>query len=220
MKRVFLSHPRGGSTWFNRLLKADVKRRGRFMFSHEGIRIAGDGVVQRPKSHDFGKYAGDRVVTMIRDPRDVAISLYHFCRYRCHNESIDMRKFCVRETRLTTDYYEAIRVASGSFACHAFVRYEDCLVSPDQELVVACFALDLTVGDPVHAVAKHTFEKMQARDKRRKQDKPDMSWEYTGDDRELQVRSGKAGSWADHFADGELPGVPGWILRSRYGKEM
>lgn len=214
--KLLLAHPRSGSTWFRRLLLADPRRKA-FRLTHVNTFISGSGVVHRPMDlrERLRRISKSKVIVLCRDPRDIAISLYYFCHDRCRNGAISFAPFVAKQTTQTIRHYSMIRAESLNWSSCMWVHYEDLVREPESELRRSCEFFRFPTGDLESAVEKHSFRKMQDRDRRRVYDKPDFKWKYSGNERSLQVRKGISGQWREYFEDHSLPEPPHWMLSTR-----
>lgn len=239
---VFLvSFPRSGNTWTRFLLGNLIHPDAPMTFASIEQKVPDIYInsqesmlrVPRPrilKSHEPFDPRYRRVIYIVRDPRDVAVSSYHYkIKRRVINESYGLDRFVPRF--ITGEFngtagswgenvvsWLAARRNTPQFL---LLRYEDMLRDPIAELrKVVCF-LELSAGREVlaRAVELSSVERMQNLEREQGQ-----TWKRTRNDVQSKpfVRSAKAGSWCSELsaasvavieqAWGSLMGVLGYEL--------
>jgi Sulfotransferase domain len=210
---VFItSYPRSGNTWF-RFLVANLKTGGMAGFSNleslvPDVYQNSDAVLRRAprprilKSHEAfdGRYP--RVIYLIRDPRDVAVSYYHFLiKWRLIDDGYSIERYVSR--------FVAGDVPFGSWGDHAeswmslrpagmpfvLIRYEDLLADPVRELVRGAELLGVDRGAAAlfeRAVALSSADRMRELEKR--EFRQWATTRHSRDDKEF-VRGARHGTW-------------------------
>lgn len=216
---VFIvSYPRSGNTWMRFLIggmvfQKDINFRNMehyvpdiYRCTHSHLRSLG-----RPrylKSHEPYDARYPKVIYLVRDPRDVAISYYEWLlKFRKTTKTFDtfMVDFVNNETpyggwgnHVDSWYQNAERVANGLL----FIRYEDLLADTVGKLLdVASFlALDVSVDRVKNVVGANEFARMQ-----RKEDAAtdiDLFRDTRADIR--FTRRGIAGQWREHLSQDQI----------------
>lgn len=209
-----VSYPRSGNTWLRFLL-------GEALFGQEVTfanmetlvpdmyRVSRAHLARLPrprliKSHEPYDSRYPRVIYLLRDPRDVAISYYYWLLKFRRLENEDLDAFI--------QTFTANRTLYGGWGAHVrswrqnrqavplgcrFVRYEDLLAQPVKTLtdILHFLGHPLDAGRVQDVVARNTFERMQAREQH---DQQAPIFSETRQDIAF-VRAGKARQWRDVF---------------------
>ena len=181
---------------------------------------------QRSKRH----FRGKRVVLLVRDPRDVAVSQFFQWQYRMrpnkkfindyppHGASIDAWDFVLdKEAGVPriVDYFNGWASAMPELKDVLVVRYEDMRRQPAEVLakILAFTETDVTpdqVQEAVDFAAYENMKKMEqnsffkgsgARVKPGDKDNPES----------FKVRKGKVGGYRDHFDDEQCAALEGMV---------
>jgi hypothetical protein len=232
---VFLtSYPRSGNTWTRFLV-------GNLIYQDEPVTFlnverlvpdmykTADWVMRRLprprvlKSHECFDPRYPKVIYIVRDPRDVAVSNYHWeLKLRSIPEGYPIEEFVPRWMK--PDFWPRI----GSWADHAaswiaprqghdnflLLRYEDLQQDPYRELTKLAQFLGLSL-DPERV--KRAVELSSAEHMRKLERKQGAQWvatTYTRSDKPF-VRGAKSGGWRT-----TLPGPTVSYLESRWGDLM
>lgn len=208
-----VSYPKSGNTWARFLIANLVHTEEKVDFSNVNRVIPGPDVtrnrdlnrIPRPriiKSHQYFDPRYQRVIYLVRDPRDVAVSQYHFQRKRKlipdHYPLPEfVRRFVGGETCSYASWGEhvaswlATRYGLPGFL---LLRYEDMLSDTKQELskVASFLGLDVTPELISQAVARSSVDQMRELEKAQAQ-----LFAITKDTRQdiPFVRAAKAGGW-------------------------
>lgn len=214
---VFLtSYPRSGNTWTRFLVGnlvyqqeavtfLNVERLVPDMYKHSDYTLRH---IRRPrilKSHECFDPRYKRIIYIVRDPRDVAISNYHWeMKQRSRNESYPIEKFVPR-------WMEPIHWPRlGSWGDHVtswlstrqgqngflLLRYEDLLVDTERELAKVARLFDFEPVPERLARAAH----LSSADRMRQLEKEQGSkWVQTRNTRQDKpfVREASSGEWRD-----------------------
>jgi len=177
-----VSYPRSGNTW-TRFLIANLIRPNELVTLRNIERIVPDThalskeflkTIPRPrvlKSHQYFDPRYKRVIYLVRDPRDAAISYYHFQRkYRDIEDHYPIDRYVTRfvagnvsgfgswaENALS---WLATRYSSPGFL---LLRYEDILVQPAAALgkIAKLLGIEATPERLAEAVERSSVEKMR-----------------------------------------------------------
>ena len=228
-----VSFPKSGNTWA-RFLLANVLRPGEVVdFSNVNGIIPGPDVTSnrellamaRPrvvKSHQYFDPRYPRVIYIVRDPRDVAVSQYHFQRKRrLFGDDYPIQDFVARFIAgKTCDYASwGEHVASwvstrGGQSGFLLVRYEDMLQDTARELsrMANFLGLDSSPGSIAEAVARSSADRMRKLEQSQaqlfaitKDTRPDVPF----------VRNAKSGGWRS-----SLPGTEVAEIEKAWGPLM
>jgi len=222
---VFLvSYVRSGSTWSRFLV-------GNLVHQHETVTFANlDRLVpsihavpdrrlrKLPrilKSHECFDPRYPRVIFLVRDPRDVAVSFYHYCRKtRALPDGFPLDEFVPRFVAAKTVAY-ADRL--GSWEDHTLswirmrqgqdnfllIRYEDLLSTPAQALTKAAALLRI---DPSSERIERAINLSSASHMRSLEQKQWKQFSPTRDSRQdiSFVREAKSGAWRKQLSDNSV----------------
>ncbi len=208
-----VSYPKSGNTWARFLIANLVRPNAKVDFSNVNQVIPGPDVtpnrdlkrIPRPriiKSHQYFDPRYQRVIYLVRDPRDVALSQYHFQRKRkLIPDHYPMREFVRRFVAGETCSYASWgeHVASWFATRHGqpgflLLRYEDMVADTARELSKVASFLGLTVTPDLisQCVERSSVDKMRELEKSQSQ-----LFAITKDTRKdiPFVRAAKAGGW-------------------------
>jgi hypothetical protein len=158
------------------------------------------------KSHECFDPRYPRVIYVVRDPRDVAVSFYFYnLKVRVIPDGYSMDEFVTRFVAASVVPYADrvgcwqdhvlswVRLREGALG-FSLVRYEDLLVDPARELtnVAPMLGIDPTASRIERAVALSSASYMQSLEK-----KQSKQWATTKDSRQdiPFVREAKSGGW-------------------------
>jgi hypothetical protein len=161
-------------------------------------------------------YRGHRVVLLVRDPRDVVVSLFfHQTRWRGDTYAGDMSEF-VRERAGGLDtvlaFYNAWAAQQGVPDDLMIVRYEDLRAAPATELarVLAFTGLGFVDADALQRAVRLTkFERMQKLEERNALHSRALRARDADDPESFRVRRGVVGGHRDYLSDDDVA----WIDR-------
>jgi hypothetical protein len=214
---LLVSYPRSGNTW-TRFLIANLKHPDVEVSFANIERLIPDTSSQssralkrtpRPrlvKTHEYFDHRYKRVIYVVRDPRDVAVSYYHFLRkVRQFEDDCSIERFVedfIRgRGRLIDEAWGSWgeNVASwiytrGESEDFLLCRYEDLLENPVQQLSRIAFFLGVEPSPQLlrQAVERSSADRMREMEKRQADE-----WVVTKDQRNdiPFVRVAKSGGW-------------------------
>jgi hypothetical protein len=227
-----VSYPKSGNTWV-RFLIGDLASRAEYVDFINIERIVPDiyqnrefllWTIPRPrilKSHECFDSRYRRVIYLVRDPRDVLISYYH---YKVMMGDIDSstplelyaERFLDGEDRFGSwqEHAESWLNSTADHRDFLLIRYEDLLSDPVTHLSRVAQILgiqrDKTALSAV--VARYTVDKMRRLENQQWQRWNPLKGKRAGDQ---FVRSGTSGSWQR-----ELPSSVARELEIRWGRTM
>jgi hypothetical protein len=208
-----VSYPRSGNTWTRFLIANLIYRDEPVTFANVEERIPdiytsskrGLKKLSRPriiKTHEYFDPRYKKLVYIVRDPRDVALSYYHFhVKFRRIEEGYPIEEYIPHFIAAEFDPYGSWaenvaswmvnRMESSSFL---LLRYEDMLENPQQELNKAATFLGIqsTLEQIDRAVTLSSSDKMQALEKAQ-----GKNWATTKKTRQDKpfVRAAMSGGW-------------------------
>jgi hypothetical protein len=208
-----VSYPKSGNTWTRFLIAnlvhpdepASFANINRLIPDPEALSKRTLGRLPGPryiKSHQYFDPRYQKVVYVVRDPRDVALSQYHFHRKRkLVRDGDPIEHFVARFVAGSTSVYGSWGENVGSWLAtrhnHSgflLLRYEDMLANATQELArVATFlGIRADAGRLEQAVTRSSAEQM-----RKLEQTQAKEWSSTKDTRQDVpfVREAKAGGW-------------------------
>jgi hypothetical protein len=177
-----VSYPKSGNTW-TRFLIGNLVAGGKVVDWSNIERIVPDIYLNRDpqlkalprprylKSHEGYRPDYRRVVLIVRDPRDVAVSYYHFVRKAKLLVDANMDKFMTKFMDGQIDPYGNWGENVGSWLGarrdtdnFVVVRYEDLLVNTEAELARIADMLGITADEQLlrHAVENSQADRMRA----------------------------------------------------------
>jgi hypothetical protein len=230
-----VSYPRSGNTW-TRFLAANLIYAGQPVTFDNIERLIPDCEAQssrylkrvaRPriiKSHSYFDPRYPRVIYIVRDPRDVALSYYDFSRkFRHFEDSYPLERYVedfVTGRLISADWGTwAENVASWAFARGArpgflLLRYEDMKTRPEQELtrIAEFFDIDASPERLQTAIERSSAERMREMEKTQGKD-----WVTTRNKREdiPFIRTATAGGWKNKLSTESVA-----VIESAWGSIM
>lgn len=233
-----VSFPKCGRTWLRMMLGAalsehygvTVRNMRRFTdadIDHPGmprVLATHDDNPQAKPPHRVMRnkraYAGTRVVLLVRDPRDVVVSLYfHVTRRRRVPYDGDLGAF----VRDRTGSLATLLAFYDAWAPHVgddhvlLVRYEDMHDDPHRELRrVLAFVGAVAVNDAVvsRAVAGASFERLQRIERDGVAGTRALRTSATDDPESYKVRRGKVGGHRDYLRTSDIAAIDAAVARS------
>jgi len=211
---VFLvSFPKSGNTWTRFLIgnlispseRADFSNINRLIPDPEAMSKRGLSQAKRPrilKSHQYFDPRYPKVIYIVRDPRDVALSQYHFQRKRrVIEDGYPIEKFVTRFVAGETSIYGSWGENAASWLSTRYgrsefllLRYEDMLADTVRELgKIASFLNQSATAQLLEeAVARSAADQMRKLEKDQA-----MLWSSTKGTRQdvAFVREARAGGW-------------------------
>jgi Sulfotransferase domain len=226
------SYPRSGNTW-TRFLIANLMHPAKPVTFSNIEQIIPDSTalssramkrVPRPrlvKSHEYFEPRYERVIYLVRDPRDVAISLYNFRRkYRTIPDSYPIDRYVSErfvKGDLDVSWGEHVGSWLGARAKHPgflLVRYEDLQRHPANEL---CRIADFLGIDATTERIALAIERSEANRLRELEKVEHEKWITTKGKRTDVpfIATAETGSWKER-----LPGVAITLIESAWGDLM
>ncbi len=234
-----LSFPKAGRTWLRvmlaKLLAEQFDLRGLESERFDGRTVLPPGVPRILAKHDGSpqkktateigadrrEFAGCRVILLVRDPRDVAVSNYFQVTRREGSYQGDLSSY-LREPRGSVDsmirYYNVWARERGVPRDFMLLRYEDIHADPHGELrrVAAFIGLpDCSESTIDRAVEHARFAAMQSREAGRKADGTPLAAGRSGDLESFKTRRGKVGGYRDYLSSEDIA----WLDR-RIDREL
>jgi len=210
-----VSFPKSGNTWARFLIANLVRPGQKIDFSNVNRVIPGPEVtpnrelmrLARPriiKSHQYFDPRYPRVIYIVRDPRDVVVSQYHFQRKRkLVTDEFPVEKYVDRFISGQTSFYGSWgeHVASWLATRHGqpgflLLRYEDMVSDTPRELAKVAAFLKLDASPEVIARAVERSSADQMRQLEKSQAQQFSSTRNTRQDIAF-VRAAKAGGWRE-----------------------
>lgn len=220
---VFIvSYPKSGNTW-TRFLVANLA------YPHEQVNFANiNRLIPDPealskremtrlprpryiKSHQYFDPRYQKIVYVVRDPRDVALSQYHFHRKRrLVEDGAPVEQFITRFVAGGTSPYASWGENVGGWLAtrhgrpgFLLLRYEDMMAHPTQELAKLAFFLGIEADVPQleQVVARSSADQM-----RKLEQQQAHLWSSTRNTRQDVpfVRVAKAGGWKSGLSDASV----------------
>jgi len=230
-----VSYPRSGNTWTRFLIAnllhpdetvsfANIER---FVPDTTSLPRKAFRTIPRPriiKSHEYFDLRYGRVIYIVRDPRDVALSCYQFLK-KVHVLALDvpLEKFISRFVKGEFDIYGTWGQNVGSWLVARYgtegfllLRYEDLVKNPVRELskVADFFAIQASPERLAQVVALSSADRM-----RRLEAKEADTWVLTSKTRKDISFVGKAiaGGWKSNLSEtsvAEIEGTWGQLMKA------
>jgi hypothetical protein len=222
-----ISYPKSGSTWMQFLVanlvypekRPDFSNLNQIIPAPEVTSVRDLAKVPRPrilKNHEYldTRYRG--VIYIVRDPRDVVLSQYHFhMKRRRIEEGYPIEKFVQRFLAgETSDYGSWGDNVGGWFGARGhspgflLIRYEDMLADTVGELAKVAEFLGIKSSDPAiaRAVELSSADRMRQIEKNNSGD-----WHLTRNTRKdiPFVRTAKAGNWRAELPANAIANIEG-----------
>jgi len=228
-----VSYPKSGNTWVRFLIAHLVAGGRKVDFSSVQEIVPGIdwlsakklGALARPrllKSHEYFDPRYERVVYLVRDPRDVVVSYYHHdLRRRAIPEGCPMEPYVGRFLAGRLDPYGSWREHVGSWLGardgdpgFLLVRYEDLSAAPQQGLrqIADFLGLRPSAADLELACQRSSFEAMRKLERFQAETAGTLSQVRV---QQPFVRSGTVGGWRR-----ELPPALAARIAARWGSTM
>lgn len=231
---VFLvSYPKSGNTWARFLIANLIHPEAPVTFANidslvpESEELSKRQLSRLPrprimKSHEYFDPRFQQVIYLVRDPRDVVVSEYHYFRKRRRIEDeLPWEKFVSRFLAGQTSEYGSWAENVGSWVAtrdnhpgFLLLRYEDMLVDPCGALarIAAFLGRPATAEQVARAVERSSAERM-----RKLESDPAADSSVTRNGREdiPFVREARAGGWRS-----TLPQTCVAEIESAWGKQM
>ena len=154
-----------------------------------------------------------KVVYVLRDPRDVMVSYWHFQRFLSRDFNLSLLEYLQSDSRWPCHWDQHVTswLLPRRHPDLIVIKYEDMHVDPVgemQKLRMFCGA-NWSVEEIQVAINASRFDRMRAAE-----DKFGLKAK-AGDEAERFVRKGKAGSWREELGTAELA-----VIEDRYGDVM
>jgi Sulfotransferase domain len=233
---VFIvSYPKSGNTWTRFLIgnlihpqsPADFSNINLIIPDPEGLSKRQLARMPRPryiKSHQYFDPRYQKVIYVVRDPRDVALSQYHFHRKRkLLHDGASVGQFISRFVAGKTSPYASWgeNVASWMSTRNGhpgflLLRYEDMIENTARELAKVADFLDLEVS---HEQLGQAIARSSVHEMRRLEQKQALLWSSTKETRQDVpfVRTATPGGWKTEIPEASVREIEGaWaeLMRS------
>lgn len=248
---VIVSFPKSGRTW----LRVMLTRFYQIRFNTQEMRLVGFNNLQRTNPEiprfcfthdnyikDYTKNSSSKadfydrkVILLVRDPRDVAVSSYFQRRFRPNPAKNGLRDIEVSEDRPTIfefvmfripriiDYFNAWQREKPNLKDFLLVRYEDLRAEPEKNLnrILAFIGTPASDEEVQEAVAFAKYENMKKLEARGSFGRRDRR--ITPGDRDnpqsYKVRRAKVGGYRDYFSDEEVQRID-QLVQERLTREL
>ncbi len=230
---IVVSFPRSGRTWLRCMLSFYLSNRYDEpvdkLFRFDTLTEENDAV---PKIHfthddrykgpaqqlsrDKSFYYSKRILFVIRDPRDIVISLYFHRIYREKDYHGSLQDLVFGEQGGLETLIEFYNIWAESFKHVSncmLLRYEDMHHDPEIQLerVLHFFGVSTQKEEISHAVKESCFSRMQDYEFRDAFSTADLRPGYAAMEESFKVRRGKVGGYRDYISEGEIERVNGMI---------
>ncbi len=230
---VIVSHAKSGRTWLCALISHVYHQRygiderllvnfdnfqrlqpavPRILFTHDSRKVPAGAPLAPLRS-----YRGKRVILLVRDPRDVAVSAYfqkrrHASRLRTppkeggEVDGAELLHFVRGKLPLVLRFLRRWHERAGQLENVLLLRYEDLRARPDWELarVMAFIGEPCSPEELRRAVAFASFERLRSREASGFFASDILRPGDPADGHSFKVRRGKVGGYRDYFTPDEL----------------
>jgi hypothetical protein len=213
---LIVSYPKSGNTWTRFLIGNLISQDEPLTFANVERKVPSiylsEEVLQRApkprllKSHEYFDPRYKKVIYIVRDPRDVAVSYYHFfAKVRLIEDGYPMDEFVLRFIAGELDGFGSWGENVGSWLGargedpkFLLLRYEDMLENPVHELRKVTSLLSMSATDERldRAVELSSADRMRRLEK-------EQSWEGIKENRRDKafVRVARAGNWRNELSE-------------------
>lgn len=210
---VFLvSYPKSGNTWIRfiiaNLIKSDPGEEIDFHSTAKYIPELGVhnqflAGLPRPriiKSHQLFNECFKSVVYIIRDPRDVYVSYYHYLKKRLPSDQ-SFSDFLREETLSPSRWHTHVESWADMPNVKYFLRYEDLLVNPEAEITKLLNSLDGKISFASNEISKAVEKSSFSNMKKIEQEKGRYFLSESAKKTATPfVRKGAHGDWKNYFS--------------------
>jgi len=214
-----VSYPKSGNTWTRFLLANlvykdrnvgfdNIERLVPDIYQHSNSYLQSIPSGRYLKSHEYFDPGYKKVISIVRDPRDIAISYYHHMNnFGRSSETIPMDAFMDEFVSGRIDRYGSWGENVGSWlgsrcANHEMLllRYEDMLNDTVAAVKVMAAFLNIEVSEQEagRVAANCSVEAMQSLERKQAADWKPLKHAKSG---KLFVRKGKSGAWQEDMSD-------------------
>jgi len=247
---VLISYPKAGRTWLVTMISHVLHRRFgvpatqlvNFDNFHRidpripKLFLTADNMLTRRTTDEeaYRLYAGKKILLLLRDPCDVAVSLYfHFAR---RSTPVERAVFGVPDDIATVPLFRFVldeRLGLPqilaferdwlrrlpAFPDHFLVRYENLRARPVPNLarVVEFLGIAAPLGDIEAAVAFADFERLKALEGAGFFETARLRPGRADDPDSFKVRRAKVGGWRDYFDPSEIAAIEQFLAAAGYG---
>ena len=221
-----VSFPKSGRTWLHVMLaRLAHGAHAPFVLDVPGVLFTHDDADKPglPLRGDFERYAGRKVVLLVRDPRDVLVSYFAHRTRRDRTYDGTLAAF-VREPGYGAERIAAFLAAWWQHRTvprgFLLVRYEDLHADPRKELERLARFVGLPHGDPEleEAAAFGAFDRMVEMERAGALGDKRLRPGDAGDPESYKVRRGEVGGWATALAPVDAAWVSGVMARALPGE--
>jgi hypothetical protein len=162
------------------------------------------------------QYRGKTVVLLVRDPRDVVVSMYFEATRRRDMFSGDLSAFLrspMSSLESILDYYNAWAENRRIPRRFGLARYEDLHANPAQTLRAVLGTIGVTVEQPAldRAIEFSRFDNMRALEQRDAYGELTLRAKDASDPESFKTRKGKVGGYREYLSGADLDYVNGRI---------
>lgn len=227
-----LSYPKSGRTWLRMLIgtvlndyfqleledgqKAALSKLTKPLRSFPTIRLLHDddpGITPyRQLSQNKNRFAGKKVILMVRDPRDVVVSAYYQYKFRMNREDLkdtslsDFLKGDTGGLHSIIEYLNSWAVQIPKHPQLFILRYEDLKMDGLSSLREIMLFLGLETDDPClsNALSENDFTRLKKKEKSGELNSDFFGTQKPGDENASKVRKGKVGGYRDELSTGDI----------------
>lgn len=150
-------------------------------------------------SRNKSEYSDKKIIFVVRDPRDVIVSLYYHLKYRSKEIDDDIDFFAKKIIESIIQYFNIWYKCSDLVKSFIFIRYEDLHNNPEIILkeVISFIGFECENHDDLsETVNESSFNKMKDYEKGNKTQNKQLSSEFSkADEKASKVRKGEIGGY-------------------------
>jgi hypothetical protein len=209
--KFLVSYPKSGNTWIRFIIGNLLKEEGESIDFHSAINYVPeigthDDVINEMlpprimKSHSLYQEAFNNVIYIVRDPRDVYVSYFHYLKKRLP-ENMTFSQFLRKSDIYPSRWHIHVESWLGKPNVSSVIKYEDLLIDPFHEVQKMSHLLfgdkieDEKIKAAIDASSFGNMKKLEVEKGRPFVNKEAESKATTF------VREGKQGDWRNYFSE-------------------
>lgn len=248
---VFVSAPKSGRTWLRVMLSGffqsgygipEGELLGYDNLHHMNpriprIRFTDDRYISSYTGNRDSKcdYYDKKILMLVRDPRDIAVSNYHQWKHTVNPYKIRLHKLPPGRSKVslfdymmnedygiprTVRFYNLWQTELDKTRDHLVVRYEDLRAAPEETLrrIVAFIGCEASDADIAHALKYSSLDnmrKLEARNDPLSGSRRLMPKDLANPEA-FKARRGKVGGYRDYFTDDELARIEAYLAENLF----
>lgn len=185
------------------------------------IKAYHDGNPHLKKNHSLkdinDSYATKRILFLVRDPRDVSVSLYYHFKYRTKVYEGNIDDFTLKMIPLIINYYNNWIIKSQSIKNFKLIKYEDLHHNPIKSIKTInkfCLLNEKSEKEINIVLENSSFKNMRKYETSSKANNPQLSSIGINSKEGLKVRKGKIGSYKTELKSSTIEKINHLIIKN------